>query len=1155
MKTTLFLLSLFLLSLLLLSLPAKAQGNGTDPDKTFWHDQLTDVSVGSSSDSPADVALSVTDNDTTYTVKTAKGLAWIAKVTNDGLFYKADDETNTANYPHRAGFEGCTVELYGSLTDDSLTLRDHYWTPIGDNLSKPFKGAFDGNHKLVAGLKADTAVTTQGAFVNVGLFGSIKNALVSNVGVWVAAEGIKGNAPNCYAGGIAGYSGNSTIRNCFVSGDAGATITGEGSCSVGGIVGDNYGTVENCYATVDVSASGSKSIYAGGIAGTNELGHSITSVYATGKVEGTNTSSNYYVGGITGTNYGTLSKALALNKKGLSGSTSGSGNQPYLGRISGYKGSSSSFSQCYASTKINITSTPDGSYFDGSVATDLSLLFPTGGEGAVWTSNDTDNLPKLSTFSADASTGKPGQPALAKADYLEELPLGKEGNPYVIDISQVSSDNIGKNQFTYSSTDNNVTLTLLKPDSCYLIKGKAKESSSNTYTVTLTPETNTPNEPQHPYHLYAQAGCALDTLLVPAGTACIIQGDSLRSKSCQVRGGTLTMEVPVVLEMPKAKGSGTNYWQFSSLYIDGGSVTVNDTLRAYAKGYGYGIYTQSSSKLTIGSKGVVYAYGSSRGCCLYSDTPAEIEDGGILRVAAGEDALFAGNEALSFPAIEWRFFHTPDSDRLALKKDGDNEVVATFSEKVFGPYFDEAKRFAANVEGNTTYHLYAGENITPFTGRVFKDSQSATIFTDEFTAPESSGLQSYGYVGLPMETFDPAPDSITLTEQCTYKVGKTDKDTHFDNVLSCEVKKLCITSTGANHVLLNGVTIIDSLLVMEGALFYLLDNTENALGNVRVEKGGDLTLDIGGNGTLASTTFVNSGTFQDHIGLVEMVKASVTPGDTLLIYRPSVSGTTEVTPGGKTTLTVAGVSKQQGANNTPDLTYVYDWQEWKEDTGWTFVSFGGSASLEVGKGKYRCQVAYQLKDDDNTTSAYTVLCSLPVEVKEKSAPPYIPPVYSYYTVTLPEVEGARLDKTGSHTVEEGYSFPFRLTLDADYDRSRPIVTIDRHGVETLTPEVLADGSLKYRIRDVEQDLTVSITGIVRNDDPTAAGSVPAADVRVRSFGNLLHITVPAPTSARLYDFHGRLLRTALLPAGSSTMPKPAGPCIVVLGGESFKVGD
>ncbi|WP_293668219.1 GLUG motif-containing protein [uncultured Parabacteroides sp.] len=1154
MKTT-----LFLLSLLLLSLPAKAQGGGTDPDKTFWHDQLTDVSVGSNSDSGSDdVLLSVTDNDTTYTVKTAKGLAWIAKVTNDGLFYKVDDTDNTANYPHHAGFEGCTVELDGSLTGDSLSLRDHYWTPIGDNLSKSFKGAFDGNHKLVAGLKADTTVSS--GFALVGLFGSIVNTSVSNVGVWVAAEGVKGKSGSgCYAGGIAGYSANSTIRNCFVSGDAGATITGIGSCTVGGIVGQNIGVVENCYATVDVYASGSSNNDVGGIAGTNERGHSITSVYATGKVTGTS-SSSCYVGGITGSNSGTLSKALALNKEELSG-TPGTNGDLYLGRISGNKGIFSSFSQCYASTKITLTdngTTRQDTYFDGtdaSVATDLSLLFPTGEDGnSVWTSGGTDKLPQLSSGeAADASTGKPGQPALAKADYLEELPLGTEGNPYVIDISSVSSDNIGKNQFTYSYTDNNVTLTLLKPDSCYLIKDKAK-GGSNTYTVSL----NTEGADGKPYHLYAQAGCALDTLLVPAGTACIIQGDSLRSKSCQVRGGTLTMEVPVVLEMPKV--SGDNYWQTSSLYIDGGSVTVNDTLRAYASGSSaYGICTPSysSSKLTIGSKGVVYAYGKNRGCSLYSDTPAEIEAGGILRAAGGMDAIAAGNGALSFPAIEWRFYYAPDSARLTLKKDGGNEVAATFSEKVFGPYFDEAKRFAANVEGNTTYHLYAGGNTTPFNGRLMINGNSVAAFTNEFTASESKVLQSYSYVGLPMETFTTSPDSITLTNECAYKVGKADKDKHFDNVLSCEVKKLCVI--WSSTVLLNGVTVIDSLLVKENGIadFYLLkpeDGAENKLGNVRVEKGRTLSLYIGGDGTLASTTtFTNSGTFTDYTGLVNQVKASIIPGDTLLVSRPSVSGTTEVTPGGTTTLTVAGVSEwQQGANNSVSPTYSYSWQEWKEGEDWKAMS-GNNPSQTVGKGKYRCRVTYILTVDYE--SVRTALYSLPVEVTEKSAPPYIPPVYSYYTVTLPEVEGARLDKTGSHTVEEGYSFPFRLTLDADYDRSQPVVTVDRHGTETLTPEVLADGSLKYRIRDVEQDLTVSITGIVRNDDPTAAGSVPAADVRVRSFGNLLHITVPAPTSARLYDFHGRLLRTALLPAGSSTMPKPAGPCIVVLGGESFKVGD
>ena len=95
------------------------------------------------------------------------------------------------------------------------------------------------------------------------------------------------------------------------------------------------------------------------------------------------TATSYYVGGIIGSNAGTLSKALALNKEELSG-TPGTNANLYLGRISGNKVNSSSFSQCYASTKIDTTATRQGTYFDGtdaSVATDLSLLFPTSGKG------------------------------------------------------------------------------------------------------------------------------------------------------------------------------------------------------------------------------------------------------------------------------------------------------------------------------------------------------------------------------------------------------------------------------------------------------------------------------------------------------------------------------------------------------------------------------------------------------------------------------------------------------------------------------------------------------------------------------------------------------------------------------------------------------
>ena len=45
---------------------------------------------------------------------------------------------------------------------------------------------------------------------------------------------------------------------------------------------------------------------------------------------------------------------------------------------------------------------------------------------------------------------------------------------------------------------------------------------------------------------------------------------------------------------------------------------------------------------------------------------------------------------------------------------------------------------------------------------------SVITFTNEFVASENKELQSYRYVGLPMEEFSPASDSITLTDQCAF---------------------------------------------------------------------------------------------------------------------------------------------------------------------------------------------------------------------------------------------------------------------------------------------------------------------------------------------------------------------------------------------------
>lgn len=91
---------------------------------------------------------------------------------------------------------------------------------------------------------------------------------------------------------------------------------------------------------------------------------------------------------------------------------------------------------------------------------------------------------------------------------------------------------------------------------------------------------------------------------------------------------------------------------------------------------------------------------------------------------------------------------------------------------------------------------------------------------------------------------------------------------------------------------------------------------------------------------------------------------------------------------------------------------------------------------------------------------------------------YVPPVPTYYTVTLPEVEGVTTNpKAGTRTVEEGYSFSFALTLHEGYESSQPVVKANGIVVEPRE----SDG--KYIIRNIEEDTEITIEGIIK-DDPT-----------------------------------------------------------------------
>lgn len=223
----------------------------------------------------------------------------------------------------------------------NIDLKNEEWPPIGTLQGeevRPFQGTFDGDGYQITNLK----ISNGGQYA--GLFGHTEGAVIKSCNVtgkingYNYTGGIVGYADantkilNCSfqgnvkgkgegRGGIVGYmSGGGEVSGCFVTG----TVTGDKE--VGGIAGYGVGTIKNCYALANVTATATATatgVNAGGIAG-YAYGVTIENCYYSGEVSAKN-----YAGGIAGTAWrGTIQNCVSLAE-----SVSGS---DYVNRIAGY---------------------------------------------------------------------------------------------------------------------------------------------------------------------------------------------------------------------------------------------------------------------------------------------------------------------------------------------------------------------------------------------------------------------------------------------------------------------------------------------------------------------------------------------------------------------------------------------------------------------------------------------------------------------------------------------------------------------------------------------------------------------------------------------------------------------------------------------------
>jgi filamentous hemagglutinin family protein len=254
----------------------------------------------------------------------------------------------SGNYALGSNIDAC-------LTGGTCTLPSAAWNGgAGFTLIGNYSGSFDGLGHTISNLTITLPSTSY-----VGLFGYTNTgSIIQNVGL--VGYSVNGNwrvgglmgqnggtVSNSYAigsangqdyvGGLAGAN-NGLVDNSFASGNVSQNHWYDG----GGLVGLNHGTISNSYSTGNVSGVNDD----GGLVGLST--GIVSNSYATGNVSGTGT----WISGLVGNNYGgSISNSYA------SGNVSGAS---YVGGLVGTNYLGGTISNSYASGSVNGTGSSIG---------------------------------------------------------------------------------------------------------------------------------------------------------------------------------------------------------------------------------------------------------------------------------------------------------------------------------------------------------------------------------------------------------------------------------------------------------------------------------------------------------------------------------------------------------------------------------------------------------------------------------------------------------------------------------------------------------------------------------------------------------------------------------------------------------------------------
>ena len=322
------------------------------------------------------------------------------------------------------------------------------WTPIGTSFSNSYSGTFNGAGHTISGLYIDSSADYQG-LLGYGLFGYVSGSgKVQNLSV---SGTVTGSGED--VGGIAGDN-SGTVTNCAFSG----SVSGG---DVGGVVGDNGGSVINC--TFSGSASGSDQV--GGVVGNN--GGSVTNCTNTGEVSGPDSVSgatSVNVGGVVGLSFsGDSSASASVTNCYNTGSVSGSGDS--VGGVVG-QNSSGTVENCYNTGAVNSS----GDYVGGVVGyssggTVANCYYQTGKGATVGIGNETTADTSKAEGKTDAQfasgevayllQSKQATPVWGQNIVEDKLPVltsDSEKTVYQVTINLNDSDST-ENETRYTNSD------------------------------------------------------------------------------------------------------------------------------------------------------------------------------------------------------------------------------------------------------------------------------------------------------------------------------------------------------------------------------------------------------------------------------------------------------------------------------------------------------------------------------------------------------------------------------------------------------------------------------------------------------------------------------------------------------------------------------